>query len=118
VSEVRISTEVRLYAGDTWRRSWRLKQPSGLPVDLTGANARLHLRDSAGLLLIEASTGADGRIVITPAEGLIAMTVAAADTSTFAVGRYRWALEITDAAGIVTTLESGILVVMEDVTHD
>lgn len=118
MSEVRISTEVRLYAGDTWRRSWRLKQPSGVPVDLTGASARLHLRDTAGALLLAATTGADGRIVITPAEGLIAMTVAAADTVSLPVNRHRWALELTDAAGIVTTLEAGVLVVQEDITHD
>jgi hypothetical protein len=109
--------DVRMYAGDTWRRTWKLKQADGAPVDLTGATARLHLRDSAGTLVVEASTGLDGRIVITGAIGQIAMTVSASVTAGIAVGRYRWALELTELGGIVTTLESGTMVILEDITY-
>jgi len=107
---------VKLVSGDCWRRTWRLQQSNGAPVDLTGASARLHVRNSAGAKVAEAST-ADGRITITPGQGLIEMTVPAAATG-LSPGNYRYALEITYANGCVETVETNTLVVLEDVTRD
>ncbi len=36
---------VKLIRGDTWRRSWIIKDEVGQPIDLTGASARLQVRD-------------------------------------------------------------------------
>lgn len=107
---------VRLVAGDCWHRAWRLQQSGGAPVDLTGASARLHVRDAEGAKVAEAST-ADGRIVITPAQGRIEMTIPAAATA-LPVGSYRYALELTYASGCVETVETHTLVILEDVTRD
>jgi len=107
---------VKLVSGDCWRRTWRLQQLDGAPVDLAGASARLHVRDSAGTKVAEAST-ANGRIAITPGQGLIEMTVPAAATG-LPPGSYRYALEITYANGCVETVETNTLVVLEDITRD
>ncbi len=106
---------VKLVSGDCWRRSWRMVQPNGAPVDLTGATARLHVRDAAGVKVAEAST-TDGRINITAAQGLIEMVMPSAATA-IAPGGYRYQLEVTYAGGCVSTIESNTLVVLEDVTH-
>ena len=107
---------VRLYRGDTWRRGWLRRQPSGAPVDLTGATARLHVRDDAGALLIQAST-ADGRITIVPDEGRINMSVPYAATG-LAPGSYRYDIEVTYADGTRETIEQSTLIVLEDMARD
>lgn len=107
---------VKVYRGDTWLRAWVIQDESGAPVDLTGASVRLHVRDAAGVKVAEAST-ADGRLVITPLQGRIDMTIPAAAMA-IAPGSYRFDLELTSAGGEVRTVEQATLVVLEDVTHD
>jgi len=107
---------VRLYRGDTWGRSWILKQSSGAPVNLAGATARLHVRNDAGALLIQAST-ADGRITIVPDEGRINMSVPYAATG-LAPGSYRYDIEVTYSDGTRQTIEQSTLIVLEDMSRD
>lgn len=107
---------VKLIRGDTWTRAWELKDATGNPIDLTGATARLHVRDGAGALVISAATG-DGRLVITPADGRIDLVVPYSDTG-IAPGAYRFDIEVTLPSGQRRTWEQGQLVVLEDVTHD
>jgi len=106
-----------LFRGDTWRRSWRLQNSAGAPVDLTGAAARLHLRGSAGNLVIEA-TQANGRLTIDALAGAITLVVAAADTRDLPPARYPFDLEVTYAGGVVQTLEASVLNIKVDQTHD
>jgi len=107
---------VRVYRGDTWSRAWELRDRGGAPIDLTGALARLHLRDSSGALVVSGDTG-DGRIVITPADGRIDMTIPY-PAMDLAPGAYRFDLEVTHADGTRYTYEQGVLAVLEDMTHD
>jgi hypothetical protein len=107
---------VKLYRGDTWTRAWELRDAAGNPIDLTGASARLHVRDAAGAVVIAAST-TDGRLTITPASGRIDMLVPYSATG-IAPGSYRFDLEVTHASGLRRTYEQVTLVVLEDVAHD
>jgi hypothetical protein len=107
---------VKLYRGDTWTRAWELKDAAGHPIDLTGASARLQVRDAAGAVVIAAST-ADGRLTLTPASGRIDMLVPYSATG-LAPGSYRFDLEVTHAGGLRRTYEQDTLVVLEDVTRD
>ena len=107
---------VKLYRGDTWLRSWRLRQSNGAPVNLTAAAARLHVRDAYGALVMAAST-ADGRLVIAPLEGRIDLTMPYAATGV-APGSYRFDLEVTHADGTRQTVEQAPLVVLEDMSRD
>jgi hypothetical protein len=93
-----------------------LRDDTGSAVDLSGATARLHVRDGSGAKVAEAST-ADGRITISPAEGRISL-IMPASAMTVPPGTYRWDLEVTWPGGDVQTIEQQSLVVMEDMTHD
>ncbi len=105
----------RIYRGDTWERAWALKNAAGAAIDLTGASARLQVRDDAGQVVISATAG-DG-LTITPAEGRIELRIDFADTG-LAPGSYRFDLEVTHTDGVRRTYELNVLVVLEDVTHD
>jgi DNA-binding IclR family transcriptional regulator len=107
---------VKLYRGDTWTRAWLLTDEAGAAIDLTGATARLQVRDQAGSVVVSAST-TDGRITITPAAGRIDMTVPYSATG-LAPGSYRFDLEVTHASGLRRTYEQDALVVLEDMSHD
>jgi hypothetical protein len=107
---------VKLYRGDTWTRAWELKDAAGNPINLTGASARLQVRDATGAVVISAST-TDGRITITPASGRIDMLVPYSATG-LAPGSYRFDLEVTHASGLRRTYEQDTLVVLEDMTRD
>jgi DNA-binding IclR family transcriptional regulator len=107
---------VKLYRGDTWTRAWLLTDEAGASIDLTGATARLQVRDQTGAVVISAST-TDGRITITPAQGRIDMTVPYAATG-LAPGSYRFDLEVTHASGLRRTYEQDALVVLEDMSRD
>jgi hypothetical protein len=110
-------TAPRIYRGDTWLRAWTLKDPAKRPIDLTGATARLHVRNNTKALVYAASTS-NGDIVLDGAAGKLTLTLAAAETATWAPGTYKFDLEVTHADGTVKTYESSALVVLEDQTHD
>lgn len=107
---------VKLYRGDTWTRAWEIKDASGNPVDLSGATARLHVRDGQGNLVMSASTS-DGRLTIQPTAGRIDLLVPK-EATVIAPGNYRFDIEVTYPSGRRTTYEQAVLVVLEDVTHD
>ena len=102
--------------GDTWKRTWVLKDANGVPLDLSGCRARLQVRDRDGLLRAEASTTA-GRLILTPLAGRIDM-VMPADAMGLTPGAYRFDLEVVFLDGTVTTYETAQLNLLEDVTHD
>ena len=116
-----MATSIRHYRGDTWLRSWVIKDATGAPVDLTGASARLHVRpqegtDTADELILAATVG-DG-LTITADTGRVDLRVEAADMAALAIGVYRFDLEVTFADGIVRTIEQGRIMIIEDVARD
>ncbi len=104
-----------LIAGDTWARAWTLADSNDAPIDLTGASARLHVRDKADVLAMSADT-TDGRLAITA--NRIDLTMPAAVTAALAPGAYRYAMEVTFAGGTVRTIEINTLSIQADLTHD
>lgn len=89
------------------------------PVDLTGYTAEVDIKDKVGgNVLMTLSTGADGRIVLDQANHTIILTVAAEDTvsSVLTWKRGVWDLEMTSPTGQVTTLFSGSISVVKEVT--
>ena len=109
--------QVKLIRGDTWIRTWVLKDSSGVPVDLSGASARLMVRDSnTGAVKIAASTD-NGLLTIISTEGRIALIVPYTQTETLTPGKYKFDLEVTYANNIRRTIEQSILRVVEDVTR-
>ncbi len=104
----------------------------GVAVNLTGYTARAQVRstwDSATKLL-DLNTG-NGKIVITPASGLVELAVAASDTSALwttglrAAGQWNgrtqyalgvWDLELVNASGVPNRLLQGAVYIVPEVT--
>ncbi len=106
----------KLISGDTWLRKWKLTDADGVAINLTGATARLHVRDADDVKVMEASTE-DGRLTITPLTGEINLVMPYSVTSLTA-GKYQFNLEVTHADGTRRTYESDFLTVVEDWTRD
>ena len=109
---------VSIIRGDTWLRTWALKNPAKLPINLTGATARLQVRSKDGVLIASATT-TDGRIIISSLEGRIDLIMPPIVTSLFETldENYDFDLELTYANGVVKTLEIAELVVRKDITR-
>lgn len=107
---------VKVYRGDTWQRAWVLTDASGAPLDLSGAAARLHVRDAQGAKVMEASTS-DGRITLQPSLGRVDL-VMPKEATDVAPGTYRFDIELTYPSGVRRTYEQENLVVMEDMSRD
>ena len=109
---------IRHYRGDTWLRSWIIKDSTGVPFQINAA--RLHVRPQEGVatedeLVLSARIG--DKITTDPGTGRVDLRVEAADMG-IAPGVYRFELEITDSVGVVRTIEQGRLLIIEDVAHD
>ena len=82
----------------------------GLAVNLTGYTADMQVRDISNNLVTELSTS-NGRAVITPGIGQIALTLTAAQTAAITVGNYNYGLNLTDSAGNVYQILAGAFIV-------
>lgn len=102
--------------GDTWVVQFSWTQPDGAPVDLTGASARLQVRDKLNAVRIDVST-TEGSLVINDG-GRVNMVIAASTMQTMQPGSYKFDLEVTYANGHVQSTETLTLKVVEDMTFD
>jgi hypothetical protein len=94
------------------------KDANDVVVNLSSYSARMQIRPwkSSSTVLLEATT-ANGRVVITPEQGKIVVTFAAALTQ---IGDWKDAvydLEIESSAGVVTRLLEGSVLNSRDVTR-
>ena len=115
-----MATSIKHYRGDTWLRSWIIKDATGAPVDLTGASARLHVRpqegaDNADELILSVAVGTG--LTITADTGRVDLRVEAVDMAELDLAIFRFDLEVTFADGIVRTIEHGRLMIVEDITY-
>ena len=87
------------------------------PVDLTGYTAEMDIRDKVGgTVLFTLSTGTDARIVVDPAAKTITMSISAADTTLVTWSRGVYDLEMYSPSGATTTIFSGNISVVKQVT--
>ena len=93
--------------------------PANTPVDLTGMDARMHLRadiaDPAPLLEL---TLANARLAIpAPATGVIQRRISAADTAALAADAAVYDLELQSPDGTVTRVVQGRVTISAEVTR-
>ncbi|MCF2531738.1 hypothetical protein [Yinghuangia soli] len=69
--------------GESWSREFRFRDAQDQPVDLTGRTVRFLLRDTDGMLadITSGTPDPDGSIAVTPADGLVIVTVKPAVTA-------------------------------------
>lgn len=87
-----------------------------LPVDLSGASARMNIRDASGTLLLALST-ATGELVI-DGLGRLLMVLSAAQTAALTWTRGLYDLEIVMADGSVDRWANGEVTVSQEQTYE
>ncbi|WP_296125163.1 hypothetical protein [Pseudomonas sp. Ga0074129] len=87
-----------------------------LPLDLTGASAQLHIRDTNGALLLALSTATGGLVMAGP--GRVMLTLTAAQTAAIRWQTGLYDLELTMSDGSVDRWAQGAVVVSVEQTHD
>jgi hypothetical protein len=100
-------------SGDTFERSVAVYNDDGSPANLSGVSVLMHIRDSAGVLVLVAST-ANGMVTISGNK--INITIPAASMA-LPTGWYFYDVEATYPSGKVKTHETDVIMVTEDYTH-
>ena len=102
--------------GATFVRIFRWLSDS-TPVNLTGASAKMQVRETTeSSVLFEASTS-NGRLSIADALGEITLTITAAESTAFDWLFGKYDLEVTTAAGTVYRLIQGTISISSEVTQ-
>ena len=83
---------------------------SNSPVDLTGYSADMQVRDVSNNLITELSTG-NGKITLTPTQGIVNLALTATQTKALSVGNYSYGLNLTDSAGNVYQILQGAFII-------
>ena len=105
--------EIQIEAGATFSTEVTVNDASGYPKDLSDYTVRSQLRKS-----YYSTTAIDFQINVTdPLNGIIEMTISAANTSNIRAGRYVYDVEIEDSEEIVTRIFEGIATVLPNVTR-
>jgi len=104
--------------GATFSRVLTWKDSAGDPIDLTGYTARMQLRQykSSGAVILELTTGADGRIALGGAAGTITLEVDADDTAEVTTDEGVYDLELVNG-DVVTRLLEGQWKLNKEVTR-
>lgn len=107
-----------LRQGDTFRHTFLYVASDGSTIiDMTGYSARLQIRDSVDSSSYHYEAVSGGDITISGVAGSIALSIPAADTAAFTFVRAVYDLEVTDAAGNVTTIVEGVVKRRKQVTR-
>lgn len=102
--------------GDSLVIVWSLVDSEDQEIVTTGFTARLHVRDSAGMLLVDANT-TNEKLVFVPTTNELTLRIEGSELS-LPIGKYYYSLEITTNTGIVHTPEYGIIILGKDYTYD
>lgn len=113
-----VQQNITIEQGATFQLELIWKNPDTTPINLTGYTARMQVRkkhtDSTKILDL---TTQNGKIVLTPLQGKINVTVPAADTEDITIKSGVYDLELESSTGIVTRLIEGCVTVTPEVTR-
>ena len=85
-----------IYKGSTYQQGFKFTQ-NGDIYPLTGYTAKAEIKPTAKSNVLTSSF----TCTVSPAEGLITITLTAEQTAAIAVGNYEWDLKTTDGDGVV-----------------
>ena len=103
---------LELYQGDDWNFIVNVTH-NGVPVSLSGYTAAAQIRRSSA----DTDTTVDAEFTCTVGTTSITLTLPNNMTIAIQGGTYRWDLQVTSAAGVVTTLLYGPVTVHADITR-
>jgi hypothetical protein len=105
--------EIQIEAGATFSTEVTVNDANGFPKDLSDYIVRSQLRKS-----YYSTTAINFEIDVTdPVNGIIEMSISAANTSNIRAGRYVYDVEIEDSENVVTRIFEGIATVLPNVTR-
>lgn len=105
--------ELQIEAGATFSTQITVRDSNGVAINLQSYSARSQLRKS-----YYSTSAIDFVMQITsPADGIITMSLPAANTSNIKAGRYVYDVEIQDSSNTVTRIFEGIATVLPNVTR-
>lgn len=104
--------------GATFVRELTWTDATDQPVNLTGYTARMHVRQTvkSATTVVEMTT-ANGRIVLYPTTGKIAITLTAVETAALPTKPCVYDLELVSSTGVVTRLIEGKFTIKPEVTR-
>jgi len=103
--------------GTTHRRTIKLEDAANQPVDLTGYDARLQIRNRSNVSELGIALDvAGGGITIGGAAGTIDLYISDADTSALSISSGVYALELIDAEYNVSRLLQGTVKISGELT--
>ncbi len=103
-----------LEQGTTFRRTITWRDQNNALINLTGASAKLQIRDRTTGATIKELTQASG-LTLGGAAGTIIINISAADSSAWSFDSAKYDLEVTIASE-VTRLLSGVVTLSSEVT--
>jgi len=108
------NADINVYQGDDWAGVVTVLDANDSPANLTGYTPAAQVRLNPGTpVLVEmlAAVAAD------PTTGVINLAMTSSDTAPLSCN-YLWDMQVTDNAGVVTTLISGRVLVTQDITRE
>lgn len=110
--------DITIEQGATFILPIQWMQPDGItPYDLTGYTARMQIRKSQQSPVLFDATTANGKIVITPAQGKIVVTMTAAESSALNTKGAQYDLEAISGGGIVYRVVQGSVTISPNITQ-
>ena len=99
--------------GDTETVNVTITTDGTTPVDITGRTYASQIRSNADSTTIAATLTCT---LVTPASGTLKAVLSAADSAVLTPGYYQWDLQ-ENASGVISTILSGTVTVLADVTR-
>ena len=103
------------YKGTTWDGlTWRIDSTDGTEYDSVLSSARFQLQGSTGAAVLTLSSAVGGEITLNVTTAKLWSVTVENRLLTIDAGIYSWALEMTDAAGVIKVQLIGTLTVKPD----
>jgi len=116
MSRLPVQYDLSYYRGRTNLASVQWQDSDEVAVDLTGYTVSAYVRDDAGTLL--ASTDAGGiTATVTPADGLIVLTIDDNTGRGLPLGKHRWDVWAVSSGGIDEPLVTGAFTVIKEARY-
>lgn len=113
-----VQQSITIEQGATFLLELIWKNPDETPINLTGYTARMQVRKKyADTVKVLDLTTQNGKIVLTPLQGKINVTIPATDTANVTIKTGVYDLELESSTGVVTRLIEGSVTVTPEVTR-
>jgi len=109
--------DIYIEQGATWNLPLRWQTAEGVPIDVTGYTARMHIRKKIGDAEFESElTTENGKITLGGADGAINLTLPAVETAAIDIKGGVYDLEMVKD-DVVTRLLEGTVIISLEVTR-